>query len=124
MMRNLVVSGIVVTALASATGCATLSRTPAPEVVAPGFSFMGGRATQSFAAPPSAVLAALSDAMADLNLLSIQPTRDGAVCRIEASTADRRKVAANIRTNKGVTHVAIRIGWFGDEPLSRTLLER
>ena len=124
MRWNLWVSGIVASALLAATGCATVPRTPAPEAMAPGFAFMGGRATQSFAAPPSAVIAALGDAMGDLSLESIHPTREGTVCRIEASTHDRRNVAANVRSNQGTSQVAIRVGWFGDEPLSRALLER
>lgn len=126
MLRTLLLSGTVAAALSAATGCAAVSsnRTSAPEVIPPGFAYMGGRATQSFAAPPSAVLGALNEAMGDLDMQSIRPTREGTVSRIEASTPDRRKVAANVRTNMGITHVAIRIGWFGDEPLSRTLLER
>jgi hypothetical protein len=124
MRRNLLVPGMVAAIALWTSGCATVSRTPAEDPMAPGFAYAAGRATQSFAAPPSSVLAALNESMGDLSLLSIRPTREGAVSRIEASTPDRRKVAANVRTNQGITQVAVRIGWFGDEPLSRALLER
>jgi hypothetical protein len=108
----------------SAPGCAALPRERTEEPAAPGFAYAAGRATQGFAAPPSAVLAALNDAMGDLNLLAIRPTREGTVSRIESSTPDRRTVAANVRSNQGITQVAVRVGWFGDEALSKALLGR
>jgi hypothetical protein len=62
--------------------------------------------------------------MGDLDITAIRPRRDGAVARVEGMTADHRRVVAMLRTNQGVTQVAIRIGWFGDEPLSQALVER
>jgi hypothetical protein len=124
MRWNLLVSCILASCASAVPGCATLPRGPIQESAAPDFAYAAGRATQSFAAPPSAVLAALNDAMGDLNLVSIRPTREGTVSRIEADTADRRKVAANVRSNRGTSQVAVRVGWFGDEALSRALLER
>ena len=44
--------------------------------------------------------------------------------RVEAETADNRKVIATLRSHQGITQVTVRVGWFGDEPLSRSLLER
>jgi hypothetical protein len=124
MRWNLLVSCILGCCAPATPGCATLPRDSVQEPAAPDFAYAAGRATQSFAAPPSAVLAALNDAMGDLNLASIRPTREGTVSRIEAGTPDRRKVAANVRSNRGTTQVAVRVGWFGDEALSRALLER
>jgi hypothetical protein len=88
------------------------------------FAFSTGRGTQAFAAQPAAVAAALHDSMADLNLTSARSIRNGAVHRVEARTADNRQVVATLRSHQGVTAVAIRVGWFGDEPLSQALLER
>ena len=56
--------------------------------------------------------------------MSPRGKRDGGVMRVEAQTADNRKVVATIRNHQGITLVAVRVGWFGDEPLSRSLLER
>jgi hypothetical protein len=124
MRWRVLVSSIVSGIFLAATGCATVSPAPDPAAIAPGFAYSAGRGTQSFAAPPSAVVAALNESMSDLSLDSIRPARDGTISRIEARTPDRRGVAANVRTNQGITQVAIRVGWFGDEPLSRALLER
>ena len=113
------ISGVV-----GLAGCATIP--PAAEVAAisSSFAYSAGRGSQSFAAPVSAVLATLNDALSDLDLRSPRGTRDGGVMRVEAQTPDGRKVVATVRTHQGITQVAVRVGWFGDEPLSRTLLER
>jgi len=105
-------------------GCATIP--PGAEIAATSsaFSYSGGRGSQSFAAPPAAVLAALNDSMGDLNFQSIRGSRDGSVSRIEASTKDKQQVVATVRTHQGTTQVSIRVGWFGDEPLAQALLER
>jgi hypothetical protein len=104
-------------------GCATIP--PGAEIAATSsaFSYSGGRGSQSFAAPPAAVLAALNESMGDLNFQSIRRSRDGSVSRIEA-TKDKQPVVATVRTHQGTTQVSIRVGWFGDEPLAQALLER
>jgi hypothetical protein len=110
--------------LFASQGCAAIP--PAAEIAATSssFSFSAGRGTQAFAAPPSAVLAALIQALGDLNFHSVNATRDGAVARLDAQTADARRAVATIRTQRGLTLVSIRVSWFGDEPLSRALLQR
>ena len=73
---------------------------------------------------PQQVIAALDQALGDLELRPIQHARDGTVVRIEAKTKDNRRVAATIRAYAGTSQVAVRIGRFGDEPLSRSILDR
>jgi hypothetical protein len=106
------------------TGCATVP--PAAELtgVSSSFAFSAGRGSQAFAASPAAVLAALQPALEDLSFQRVQVARDGAVTRIDAHTADRDHAVLTVRTHRDRTHVSVRIGWFGDEPLSRALLER
>ncbi len=105
-------------------GCATLP--PAAEVAATSsaVSYSGARGWESFAAPRAAVVAALSDSMNDLNLGSIRGYRDGSVSRLEATTRDKERVVATIRSRRDITQVTIRVGWFGDQPLTKALLER
>jgi Protein of unknown function (DUF3568) len=104
-------------------GCATVA--PSPErLVSTDTSFSAGRAVQDFGFPPGKVGAGVSDAMADLKMTSIEPGRDGAVYKIQAKTADKRTVMVTLRPHQTQTRVACRIGPFGDEPLSRALLER
>ena len=105
-------------------GCATVP--PAAQIAATSsaLSYSGARGWQSFAAPRAAVLAALNDSMNDLNLGNIRGFRDGSASRLEATTRDKERVVATIRSHRDVTQVTIRVGWFGDQPLTQAILER
>jgi hypothetical protein len=105
-------------------GCATVR--PAGEVAASSssISYSGARGWESFAAPRAAVAVALNDAMNDLNLGNIRGARDGTVSRLEATTRDRERVVATIRSRRDITQVTIRVGWFGDQLLTKAILER
>ena len=105
-------------------GCATIPPGAEMAAISSSFAYSAGRGSQAFEAPVSAVLAALNESLPDLDLHSPRAVRDGGVMRVEAQTADKRKVIATIRTHQGITQVGVRVGWFGDEPLSRSLLDR
>jgi hypothetical protein len=79
---------------------------------------------QDFALPSNKVGEAVTEAMEDLKMTAIEPGRDGAVYRIQAKTSDNRLVMVTLRPHQGQTRVGCRIGWFGDELLSRALLDR
>jgi len=105
------------------SGCATVA--PSPErLLSTETSFGAGRAVQDFALPPGKVGEALTEAMQDLKMTAIEPGRDGAVYKIQAKTTDNRLVMVTLRPHQGQTRIGCRIGWFGDEPLSKSLLER
>jgi hypothetical protein len=104
-------------------GCATVA--PSPErLLSTETSYSAGRAIQDFALPASKVGTAVTDAMADLKMTSVESGRDGSVFKIQAKTADKRAVMVTLRPHQSQTRVGCRIGTFGDEPLSRALLER
>jgi hypothetical protein len=105
-------------------GCATVP--PTAELVAAeaGFSYSGGRGMQSFGFPPASVVAALNEAMGDLNLEDVKNARNGTVCRVESRTSDDRPVVVTLRSFRSQSVVSVRVGWFGDEPLSKELLKR
>jgi hypothetical protein len=115
--------GLVMACGLAPGGCATVP--PSPErLVTTGTSFSAGRALQDFALPAGKVGEAVSDAMADLKMTSIEPAREGVVYKIQAKTADKRTVLVTLRPHQTQTRVGCRIGTFGDEQLSRALLER
>jgi hypothetical protein len=125
--RRIALSLVVVWG-ACTIGCATVLPKAAPmidstEGPSPA-SYSAGRATQDFAKPAVPVGNAVAEAMDDLKMTSIQRSRDGTVFKIDAKTADNRPVTVTIRHHNGTSRVSCRIGWFGDEPLSRALLER
>jgi Protein of unknown function (DUF3568) len=105
-------------------GCATVA--PSPErVVSPEAAYSGGRAMQDFSLPSTKVGTAVTEAMADLKMTSIEPGRDGVVYKIQAKTEDNRTVMVTLRPHQKMqTRVSCRVGLFGDEPLAKALLER
>jgi Protein of unknown function (DUF3568) len=125
---------LVVTAagLLSQSGCASMGQwsgaraMPADtqDAVGSRYSYSSGRGIQEFAAPPSAVKAAVNEAMDDLKITVTHRRHDGAASQIDGRTSDDRTVVVTVRPRQGKTQVGCRIGWFGDDPLSRTLLER
>ncbi len=105
------------------SGCATV----APQVKTEGnleSSYSAGRAVQDFSLAAGPVGDAMVEAMGDLQMTSIKRERDGAVYRIDAKTADNRIVQVTLRPHQTKTRVSCRIGWFGDQVLAKSLLER
>jgi hypothetical protein len=107
------------------TGCAlTTPRVPPPSPESLEFAFSAGQGSRTFAAPPSAVVPAVAEALGDLGLQDIRPARDGTVVRYQAVTADDRSASVTIRSLGGTSHASVRVGWFGDEALARAILDR
>ena len=119
---------LLTTFLLAAAGCSTTSPfiDPAAQGVGSdsGFSFSTGRGVEDFPSPLSSVAPAVAAAMDDLKMDRVRQTRDGAVIRLEGRTSDDRPVSVTLRFRQGATQVGARIGRFGDESLSRALLER
>jgi hypothetical protein len=107
-----------------ATGCMTVGPVAGPVMNATGFTYTAGRATQDFPYPPTALQSAISGGMDDLRIHSVHLMNDGGILVYQGSTADNRRVSVTIRPNQAVSRLSIRIGWFGDEPLSRALMDR
>ena len=123
MRAQRIALGLVMAGGLMQSGCATVA--PSPErLLSTGSSYSAGRAIQDFSLPSTKVGTAVTEAMADLKMASIQPGRNGAVYKIEAKTEDNRAVMVTLRPHQTQTRVSCRIGTFGDEPLSKALLER
>ncbi len=84
----------------------------------------GGRATQEFAFPSPVVQEALIAALTDLKVSAVRQHHDGPARIVEGTTADGRKVNVTLRPGVGAARVSVRIGWFGDEPYAKAILER
>lgn len=122
-MRRIALAAAVVVGSAS-TGCMTVSPVAGPAMSATGFSYLAGRATQDFTYPLPPLQSAVTGALEDLRVHSMHATQEGGGVIYHGTTADDRRVSVAIRPNAGVARVSIRIGWFGDEPLSRALMDR
>jgi len=106
-----------------AGGCATVAPTAQPTAEPPR-AFSAGRAIEDFPRKPNVVSTAVADALLDLKMTSIKNARDGAVYKIEARTTDNRSVLVTVRPHQDQSRVGCRVGWFGDEPLSKAIIER
>jgi hypothetical protein len=89
-----------------------------------GYSYAAGRASQVFVYPQPTLEMAVLAAMEDLRIASVRKSLDGSVLRIDGLTPDRRTAAVLVRPQQGASRVIVRIGWFGDEPLSKALMDR
>ena len=105
-------------------GCMTVSPVAGPAQVAAGFEYSAGQATQVFAATPPTVETALRSAMDDLRIRPSPSRHDAGSVSVEGTTADNRRVVVTLMPTPVSTRVKARIGWFGDEPLSRALMDR
>jgi hypothetical protein len=122
-MRRIALTAAALAGLAT-TGCMTVGPIAAPALSASGFSYSAGRAMQDFAYPAPALQSAATGAMEDLRIHSVHLAHEGGALVYQGSTADDRRVSLTVRPNQAITRVSVRIGWFGDEPLSRALMDR
>ena len=109
------------------SGCQTLgpaSLSALAQPTAAGFSYSAGRAVQSFAASPKEVEPAATAAMDDLRIHTIRRISDEGTIVLEGTTADNRRASVMLHAQNMGTRVTTRLGLFGDEPLSRALMDR
>jgi Protein of unknown function (DUF3568) len=133
-MRKVVLGSAVVVALGLA-GCQTVGITGNTALATAGFSYQAGTASQSFPFAATQVQPALLEAMADLKMTSVRQTQEGKATSYHGLTADGRRVSVTVSRVPGAAAGAIeavetqsvltaRVGWLGDEPLSRALMDR
>ena len=108
----------------SAAGCMTVPPLATPAATQAGYSYTGGRASQVFRASPSLLQSSILSAMDDLRIGSVRQTHDAGAIQFEGTTADSRRAIVTLRPDRESTRVSVRIGWFGDEPLSKALMDR
>ena len=105
-------------------GPASLSALAQPAVTVTGYTYSGGRAVQSFALPPKNVEPAALAAMDDLRIHSVRRISEEGSIVLEGTTPDNRRASMTIHPQNAGTRVSTRLGFFGDEPLSRALMDR
>lgn len=89
-----------------------------------GYSYFGGRAVQTFGQMPATVQPALVSALDDLRIQNVRQITDGGAVIFEGTTADNRKASVTLRPHASGTRLSARIGLFGDELLSRAVMDR
>jgi len=116
---------LAATSMVLPAGCSTTNPFGREKLIVPaGPSYVAGRGLQMF--PTSAgLLANVKEGMADVGMRSIHqvPEPNGAIA-LEATTADNRSARVTIQTTGVRSLLAAKVGWLGDEPLTRALLDR
>lgn len=128
MRRKALLALTLTVPLGALAGCSSVrpfTTTAVSQAPDENFSYLGGRATRSFSNPPAAVQPAVLGAMEDLRVGAVRQWSEDATLVIEGTTADNRKAVVSLHPHAdGSTRLTTRIGLFGDEPLSRALVDR
>jgi hypothetical protein len=123
-MRRTRLAGVILAASMIA-GCSTTGPFGRERLSLPiGPSYVGGRGMQMFPNSPTLV-ANVKDAMSDVGVHSIIQNEDpSGLVILEGRTADDRKARVTIQTSGANSTVSAKVGWVGDEPLTRAMLDR
>ena len=132
-MRTIAVTAAACLALIMAGGCRTVNPSALGSLldadksrtVAGGFAYGGGRAVQTLSVPTATVQPAVVAALEDLRVVKVRlSTREGGAVVYDGTTADGRKASVALRPHPAGTRLSARFGLFGDEPLTRALMDR
>lgn len=113
-----------------AGGCRTLpsmipEQRSVPAAVSIGYSYRAGLASQSFPESEPKVAEAAGAALEDLAVANLKTTaRGGNGTFVDGRAADGRRVRLILMPRDGQTTAMVQVGLFGDEPLSRAVLDR
>ena len=108
-----------------AAGCSTTNyfgRAKLPLSAAP--KYVGGRGYAMFATTPN-LTANIKQTMTELGMTAIHPVPEpNGGSGLEATSADHRNVRVSIHSTGVRSTIGIKVGWLGDEPLSRSFLDK
>lgn len=123
-MRRAKTAGWVL-ATAMIAGCSSMGPIARHDGAGPvGPSYVAGKGVQMFPASPT-VMADVKDAMSDVGIHSIHQVREpNNTDVLEGTTADNRRAQVAIQPRGTRMVVTTKIGWRGDEALSRAVLDR
>jgi hypothetical protein len=127
-MRPSAVLALPLLASVVAAGCSSVRPFAASSVsegTSGDFAYLAGRATRTFASPPATVQPAVLASLDDLRVASVSQSHNAGTLIFEGTTADNRKALVTLNAHPGgSTRLSARIGMWGDEPLSRALMDR
>jgi hypothetical protein len=112
-------------ACALGAGCAAVVIGGAAAAGAGTVAYIRGELRAVESAPLDRVWSASQAAMDDLQFAPTTKDKDGLSARLIARTASDKKVTINLaKQGDNVTEIRIRVGFFGDESVSRLVLEK
>jgi acetaldehyde dehydrogenase (acetylating) len=124
-LRIVLACAAAASAMTLVSGCFLVAVGAAGAAGAGTVAYVDGKLTATLAKPYEAVVAASGRAIAELQFLKVGETKDALKDTVEVRTADDKKVTIEAtRVGDNLTRVEIRVGMFGDQPVSRTILDR
>ena len=134
-MRGIAQTVAFLVILGLGTGCSTVRNVvnpddpPAtsapPEVSDSTITYSAGAASRVFAVPASTMHPPVLAAMEDLRFTNVRRFNDSGVVLFQGTTADNRRVSLTLRSpTPSSVRATVRIGLFGDEPMSKAVIER
>jgi hypothetical protein len=123
-MRRIVQIGAAICASMASGGCMSLGPL-GPEPHKTGYSYEAAWASQTFPVATEPALGAALEGMADLQMRSIHQSKyEKTAILLDGQAHDGRHVRVVIRPVGEASQVSTRVGRFGDEALSKAVLER
>jgi len=117
--------GAAAAALTLTSGCFLFAVGAAGAAGAGTVAYVEGRLTATLGKPYEAVSAAAGRAVQQLQFFQIGDTKDALSDMLVARTAEDKKIKIVVtRISDQLTRVEIRVGTFGDQAISQTILDR
>jgi len=123
--------GLLTLAALAGSGCLVVGAGVAGGAAAAGYCYYRGRVAQRYGASFADTWAATRAALPELGLTIVEETRDPSGSSLEARTANGERVQVSVEPQAPpidgtghLTQVSVRVGTFGDSPLSEKILEQ
>jgi hypothetical protein len=111
--------------LAATSGCFLVVVGAAGAAGAGTVAFVRGELDTTYGKPFESVVAATENAVAQLQFAKVSEAKDALTAEIISRTAEDKKIDIKIvKRPDGLTNLGIRVGVFGDEQLSRIVLDK
>jgi hypothetical protein len=116
---------LLAVAVAAGSGCAVVVVGAAAGAGAGGYAYIKGEAKATEAASLDRTWTATLTAMKDLQFPIISQTKDALQGLVVARNASDKKITVKVeKVGEATTEVRVRIGTFGDEALSRVIIDK
>jgi hypothetical protein len=125
MKNRWLMATLMAAALALTSGCALFVVGAAAGAGAGAYAYVNGELKETEGVSYDTACNATLAAMNDLQYAVVSKPKDAAAATITARTATDKKIVVTLTKQSATsTEIRIRVGTFGDEPLSRQLLDK
>jgi hypothetical protein len=125
MKHRLLIAALLVSVVAGAAGCAVVVVGAAAAAGAGGYAYVNGESKSTEFASLDRCWSATLAAMKELSFPVTSRAKDALEARLTARNSADKKISIQLKKlSESSTEIRIRVGTFGDEPLSRVILDK